>query len=652
MPAPYHGWLYVKDADGELREIINHSRLAAYMQNPVLALPGGVSICSVLDFGGCEAYAYQPPCDSDDAWLDFPGTSGNLITVPDAAALDIVGDLTLIADVAMDDWTPAAVRTVIGKWGAAGTRSYKLDVDTAGQLVLSWTTAGTTAITATSTANLSTLAAGERRALRADLDVVNGANRQITFWTAETNAGPWTQLGTTITTAGTTSVFSGAAPLTIGVNDTLFMTGKTYYAQVRTGMSGTASVGGTAVLTIDPNVIPTTEATVFQALTGQTVTISRSGSPDTEIGLGAAFWEPLSFSSPDVDPAPWYNSGYPESAGAYGFWVEEWTGLDSSHTARPISPSGSYRSQLGRIGSKERVMKINLLLLASSERSLEYLYRWIESSLTNVCATCETDSMYIRRFCPDPGVDPGEGVAELRKVGLVEGFKWESDPVDQGQCYLRRMSFTLAAGDPCMYLPATEIPFDSVNNSADVLTCLGDMNLSTDRIPCRPTCQELPETCRTLISFEVNPLGAAGPVLTLTNDTDEYAMPIRVICYADPLEIGIDPNPCGLPVLGEIYIGPMSPWSELVWDVAGRDVRYADHTTGEFTTGWAFIDGNDPPYPRFFALPCGVGHIVIEPASACLEVDSGDYIYFGVNLGSAPAFPTPSLEIVERIGCA
>jgi hypothetical protein len=45
--------------------------------------------------------------DGEDFVL-LPGASGDYVSTPDAAALDITGDLDLRVRVAMDDWTPAA----------------------------------------------------------------------------------------------------------------------------------------------------------------------------------------------------------------------------------------------------------------------------------------------------------------------------------------------------------------------------------------------------------------------------------------------------------------------------------------------------------------------------------------------------------------
>lgn len=649
--APYHGWLYGQGPDGIPYEIINQARLAAYLKSPALTLPNGLQISDVLDFGGCEAYAYDPPCGGGDAYLDFPGVVGNYLSVPDAAALDISSDITIIVDVAMDDWTPATTQTLLAKWTTASNLSYSLSLTTGGQLQFQWTTNGSTINTVTSAAGLGILNRGERRSLRVDMDVVNGTQRQVRFYTASTNASAYVQLGAT-STGATTSIFSGSSNLTVGqqTTTTLPLAGKIFFAQVRSGISGNATVGGSAALTIDPSVITTKVQSSFAATTGQTVTINRSGMPGVLIELGPGAWQPVTYISPAIDEAPWYDPNRSESSDALGFFVEEWTGLDSGHVTRPVGRAGTYRSAVGGLSAAQRVMKLNVLLVGLSEKAVEYLFRWLEATLSDACAPGLQDSMYFRRFCPT-GSDKGDGVGELREVGLSEGLTWESDPFDVGsKCYIRRVSFSLTAGDPCIYVNGTTAAVETLGEN--IATCFSTLLLSINRTPCRPTCNELNPTCRNIFTYNIAPLGAAAPIVSLVNQDDEYSLPVRLICYSNPNEIDVTASgTCGMPVEGEIYISPLPPWSTLTWDVAAREVTYTDHSTSVPVSGWAFVDANDPTLPRFFSVPCGIGHVVVEPASACLQLVNSVYYYSSIPLGTAPHYPTVSVAIQERLGC-
>ena len=46
-------------------------------------------------------------------YVYLPGVSGNYLSVPDEAALDITGDIDIRVQVAMDDWTPAADQVLV-----------------------------------------------------------------------------------------------------------------------------------------------------------------------------------------------------------------------------------------------------------------------------------------------------------------------------------------------------------------------------------------------------------------------------------------------------------------------------------------------------------------------------------------------------------
>src|SRR5690606_13066716 len=48
-------------------------------------------------------------------YLDLPGVSGNYASTPDSEAVSITGDIDIRVKVAMDDWTPASVQTLVAK---------------------------------------------------------------------------------------------------------------------------------------------------------------------------------------------------------------------------------------------------------------------------------------------------------------------------------------------------------------------------------------------------------------------------------------------------------------------------------------------------------------------------------------------------------
>jgi hypothetical protein len=184
--------------------------------------------------------------------------SGGNATTSDKAALDITGDIDIRVDlellanpVGADGYTtPSSWLTgnfdLASKFSDADpSRSWSLILIN-GKLRFYWFTAGTVASVQQAESITLTGSPTGRRAIRVTLDVVNGANKTVTFYTAPDINGTWTVLGSAITTAGNTSIFSGDASLRIGGagNGSAYTWAEppyaTFYsAEVRNGIGGT-----------------------------------------------------------------------------------------------------------------------------------------------------------------------------------------------------------------------------------------------------------------------------------------------------------------------------------------------------------------------------------------------------------------------------
>lgn len=176
-------------------------------------------------------------------YFNFTGTGGTVWSTPDSAGTSIVGDIDLQARVAPADYTPAINQTLIGKFETSGNqRSYRLFIDTTGKLGLEWSANGTAIITKLSTVATG-LTDGVQMWLRATLTVNNGAaGNDVKFYTS-TDGATWTQLGATVTTAGTTAIFNSTAALVVGAYTNAGTvepyTGQFYQARVYQGILGT-----------------------------------------------------------------------------------------------------------------------------------------------------------------------------------------------------------------------------------------------------------------------------------------------------------------------------------------------------------------------------------------------------------------------------
>jgi len=218
-------------------------------------------------------------------YLYLPGIATNYASTPDAAALDIVGDLDLRVKVALDDWTPSATTSLIAKWEADATRSWHLRLTTSGTLQFRWyNSAGAVSGTILSTVATG-VADGATKWVRATFDVDNGASGNDVKFFLSDDGLTWTQLGATVTTAGVTDIRNGTAALWVGADDTGAINparGKFFRAQVLNG------IGGTLVFdaNFENSITSLNQASFTESSTnGATVTINRSGSTYRSAGV-------------------------------------------------------------------------------------------------------------------------------------------------------------------------------------------------------------------------------------------------------------------------------------------------------------------------------------------------------------------------------
>lgn len=213
------------------------------------------------------------------------GANAEGILVPDEAALDITGDIDLRWYGALDDWTPAGNGALIDKRTDSSSISYGMQIRTTGAIAFYWTPDGSTATTVLSTVATG-ITDGAAKWIRATFDVDNGAGgNDVKFYTSDDGI-TWTQLGSTVTTAGTTSIYSGTGPVRSGYSQlgSFHYAGKLYRVQIYNG------IAGTKVLDVDTSVLNTGADTTFPALTGQTVTISRGTSGRKTVAVCSPLW--------------------------------------------------------------------------------------------------------------------------------------------------------------------------------------------------------------------------------------------------------------------------------------------------------------------------------------------------------------------------
>lgn len=175
--------------------------------------------------------------------LSLTGEEQSYASTPDNAALDITGDIDLRVNTTTT-WG-GTQQGLIGKWTFTGDqRSYLFTVEANGRLRLFRTTDGTAATQTSLTSTVAVPITSGRLGVRVTLDVNNGAGEHTaTFYTSTASGitGPWVQLGSPVTVAGTITNFSSTSPVEVGSWDfgtNGMMTGQIHYAQVRNGIMG------------------------------------------------------------------------------------------------------------------------------------------------------------------------------------------------------------------------------------------------------------------------------------------------------------------------------------------------------------------------------------------------------------------------------
>lgn len=158
-------------------------------------------------------------------------TGADYWSCPDAAALDVTGDIDLRVDIRPTTWRPSATAWI----GILKSGAYGLWITTEGKMVMHWTDSTPTTHNVTSTVAIPAGSTG-RKSIRATLDVNNGAaGHTVTFYLW--SGGAWVQFGDPVITAGTTNIRAHTTALTALVTTELGVT-SIYEVQVRNGIGG------------------------------------------------------------------------------------------------------------------------------------------------------------------------------------------------------------------------------------------------------------------------------------------------------------------------------------------------------------------------------------------------------------------------------
>jgi hypothetical protein len=208
--------------------------------------------------------------------LSVSGNAGNYASTPDSPANSITGDIDIRVQATLTDWTPVVPNLLVAK--AAGSNSYQFYVNNSGSLVLQTSADGSTWVSSTSSTT-PVVSDGQPLWVRAARDVNNGASGSTTRFYTSPDGTTWNQLGTDQINPGITTIINTADGLEVGSNyggGFNNLDGAIGYAAVHNGINGPVAAA------FEPS-RATLSTTSWNASTGETWTVNRSGSPTADI---------------------------------------------------------------------------------------------------------------------------------------------------------------------------------------------------------------------------------------------------------------------------------------------------------------------------------------------------------------------------------
>lgn len=247
--------------------------------------------------------------------------------------------------------------------------------------------------------------------------------------------------------------------------------------------------------------------------------------------------ETVTFTSPSVDPAPWFDSNNSDSESFLGFLLDpsHIDGLDSVVSRAVYERAGGIQgAATGAQKLTGRRIPVRMMLVADDCCGLEYGFRWLTNTLAaSNCDQCQTCIMQIRVCCPpEDGSDDTEGLYILYDVALIDGPHWvQTDGIEPGCCDMRAVEFTLLAGNPYLYSPAeacidpTVIPgvdFGSMCVPFDEWFCLGS--------PSEPIC----------CTVDPPDVGTLGGIVTVTAPSGADGIEVGTFASCPPEEADWD----------------------------------------------------------------------------------------------------------------
>lgn len=169
--------------------------------------------------------------------------------------------------------------------------------------------------------------------------------------------------------------------------------------------------------------------------------------------LQEAIEDPLVYSNPAADEAPWYDLDTIGSDEFLGFLPTSMTGFGDSTRGAVVSEALTDGGTIGRVRRGTREMRVSGMLLGATELGAEVGLTWMKAALDGGnCTNCEDgDDVCFFVACPQIGQDPDQLIRHVRKVTTVAGPTVLSRRLLSCGAYMIEIEWTWTSATPYVY---------------------------------------------------------------------------------------------------------------------------------------------------------------------------------------------------------
>lgn len=161
---------------------------------------------------------------------------------------------------------------------------------------------------------------------------------------------------------------------------------------------------------------------------------------------------PAAFVPIDWGASPPWTAPSDQSDEFLGFWVENWEGLEGEYDRTTNARGWAFGgSNFTPLRAKHLAMTFEVILGATTERGLQYGFRWLSNMLYGL-DQCDRSELVVFDNCPPAGTAQANWPYWLiRDAGVLDMPRWGDILLDTKNCVLRRVTFVLGARDPHKY---------------------------------------------------------------------------------------------------------------------------------------------------------------------------------------------------------